>query len=107
MLQSEGQQYNFAVTGERLTKRVQEKLLAKILSFEVGWFDRDENTSAAICARLANEASMFRSFIAERISLLIQVSGSAFLAFGLGLVISWRLAIVIIAIQPLLIGSFY
>lgn len=101
------QQYNFSIMGECLTKRVREKMLRKILTFEIGWFDKDENTSAAICARLATEASMFKSFVAERISLLVQVFFSASLAYVLGLVIAWRLAIVVIAIQPLVIGGFY
>lgn len=101
------QHYNFAVMGERLTKRVREKMLGELLTFEIGWFDQDENTSAAICARLANEASMVRSLISDRISLLVQVSFSASLAFLFGLIVTWRVAIVMIAMQPLLVGSFY
>ncbi|KAF8399819.1 hypothetical protein HHK36_015691 [Tetracentron sinense] len=101
------QHYNFAIMGERLTKRVREKMLGKVLTFGVGWFDQDENTSAAICARLATDASMVRSLIGERMSLLVQVFTSATLAFVLGLVVTWRLAIVMIATQPFLIGSFY
>ncbi|PQQ05202.1 putative multidrug resistance protein [Prunus yedoensis var. nudiflora] len=52
------QHYNFAVMGECLSKRVRIKMLEKILTFEIGWFDQDENTSAAICARLTTEANM-------------------------------------------------
>ncbi|XP_050207914.1 ABC transporter B family member 15-like [Mercurialis annua] len=101
------QHYNFAVMGERLIKRVREKMLDKIFTFEVGWFDEDENTSAAISARLATEAQLVRSLIAERMSLLVQVFFSTSIAFVVGLLITWRVAIVMIAIQPLLIGSFY
>ncbi|TYH88608.1 hypothetical protein ES332_D01G199100v1 [Gossypium tomentosum] len=101
------QHYNFAIMGERLVKRVREKTLAKVLTFEIGWFDEDENSSAAICARLSTEASTFRSFIADRMSLLVQVFFSASLAFLFSLIVTWRIAIVMIAFQPLLIGSFY
>ncbi|PON42312.1 ABC transporter [Parasponia andersonii] len=101
------QHYNFALMGERLTKRVREKMLGQMLAFEIGWFDQDENTSAAICARLANEASMVRSLISDRMSLLVQVFFSASLAFVFGLIVTWRVAIVMIAMQPLLVGSFY
>lgn len=93
--------------GERLTKRVREKMLGKLLTFEIGWFDENDNTSAAICARLATEAYTVRSLIAERMSPLVQVSFSASLAFALGLLASWRVSIVMIAMQPLLIASFY
>jgi len=101
------QHCNFAIMGESLTKRVREKMLEKLLTFEVGWFDKDDNTSAAICARLATEANMVRSLIVERMSLLVQVFFSACLAFIVGLVVAWRVAIVMIAMQPLLIASFY
>ncbi|OWM76145.1 putative multidrug resistance protein [Punica granatum] len=101
------QHYNFAIMGESLRRRVQEQMLEKILTFEVGWFDRDENKSAAICARLASEASAVRSIIADRMSLLIQVFCSATLAFVFGLIVTWRVAIVMIAMQPFLIRSFY
>ncbi|KAF9606676.1 hypothetical protein IFM89_027720 [Coptis chinensis] len=101
------QHYNFAIMGERLTKRVREKMLEKVLTFEIGWFDRDENTSAAICARLATEANMARSLIGDRMSLLVQITVGASLAFVLGLIVTWRLASVMIAMQPFVIGCFY
>ncbi|VVA13284.1 PREDICTED: ABC transporter [Prunus dulcis] len=101
------QHYNFAVMGERLSKRVRTKMLEKILTFEIGWFDQDENTTAAICARLTTEANMVRSLTADRMPILVQVFYSASLAFVIGLIVTWRISIVMIAVQPLLIGSFY
>ncbi|KAI3702951.1 hypothetical protein L6452_28705 [Arctium lappa] len=101
------QHYNFAVMGEKLTMRVREKLLEKLLTFEIGWYDQDENTSAAICARLSTEANMVRSLVGDRLSLLTQAFFGAVFAYALGLVLSWRLALVLMAAQPLLIGSFY
>jgi len=52
------QHYNFAFMGEYLTKRVREKMLSKILTFEVGWFDQDQNSSGSVCSRLANDANV-------------------------------------------------
>ena len=52
--------YNFAYMGEYLTKRIREMMLSKILTFEVGWFDQDENSSGAICSRLAHDANMVK-----------------------------------------------
>ncbi|XP_058093668.1 ABC transporter B family member 15-like [Magnolia sinica] len=101
------QHYYFAIMGEGLTKRVREKMLEKLLTFEIGWFDREENTSAAICARLAAEANMVRSLVGDRISLLLQVTATATLSFTLGIVVTWRLGAVMIAMQPLIIGCFY
>ncbi|XP_068667390.1 putative multidrug resistance protein [Aristolochia californica] len=101
------QHYNFAVMGEKLTKRVREKMLEKMLSFEVGWFDQDENTTGAICARIATEANVVRSIVGDRLSLILQVATTAVSAFVTALVITWRLAIVLLAVQPLLVGSIY
>lgn len=52
------QHYNYAIMGESLTKRVRERLLARILTFEIGWYDDEENSSGVISARLATEASV-------------------------------------------------
>lgn len=52
------QHYYFAAMGEFLTKRVRERMLTKILTFEIGWFDMDENSSGAICSRIGTDANM-------------------------------------------------
>lgn len=56
------QHYNFAYMGEHLTKRIRGRMLSKILTFEVGWFDQDQNSSGAICSRLAKDANVVRVF---------------------------------------------
>ncbi|KAI3799160.1 hypothetical protein L1987_34450 [Smallanthus sonchifolius] len=101
------QHYNFAAMGEYLTKRVRERMLSKILTFEIGWFDRDENSSGAICSRLAKDASVVRSLVGDRSALLIQTFSSVIIACTMGLVIAWRLALVMIAVQPIIIVCFY
>lgn len=52
------QHYNFAAMGEHLTKRIRERMLSKILTFEIGWFDQDENATGAVCSRLAKDANV-------------------------------------------------
>ncbi|KAJ9540581.1 hypothetical protein OSB04_027087 [Centaurea solstitialis] len=101
------QHYNFAAMGEYLTKRVRERMLSKILTFEIGWFDKDENASGAICARLAKDASVVRSLVGDRSALLIQTISAVLIACTMGLVIAWRLALVMIAVQPIIIVCFY
>lgn len=101
------QHYNFGAMGEYLTKRIRERMLSKMLTFEVGWFDKDENSSGAVCSRLATEANVVRSLVGDRISLIVQTVSAVTIAFTMGLIIAWRLAIVIIAAQPLVILCFY
>ncbi|KAI6671228.1 hypothetical protein NL676_006113 [Syzygium grande] len=101
------QHYNFAYMGECLTKRLRERMLSKILTFEVGWFDQDENSSGTICGRLAKDASVVRSLVGDRMALLVQTVSAVTIAFTMGLVIAWRLALVMIAVQPIVIACFY
>ncbi|CAH8349306.1 unnamed protein product [Eruca vesicaria subsp. sativa] len=101
------QHYSFAFLGENLTKRIREKLLTKILTFEVNWFDEEKNSSSTVCSRLAKEANLVRSLIGERVSLLVQTISGVVIACTLGLVIAWRLAIVMIAVQPVVALCFF
>ncbi|KAL3685412.1 hypothetical protein R1sor_003434 [Riccia sorocarpa] len=101
------QHYFFAAMGELLTKRVRERMLAQVLTFEVGWFDQEENSSGAICGRLASEANVARSLVGDRISLVIQTTAAILVGSIVGLVISWKLTIVMIAVQPLVILCYY
>ncbi|PKA63590.1 Putative multidrug resistance protein [Apostasia shenzhenica] len=101
------QHYSFAVMGEHLTKRVRERMLSKMLTFEVGWFDEEENSSGAIYSRLAKDARVVRSLVGDRMALVIQTLSAIIIAFTTGLVIAWPLALVIISVQPLLIVCFY
>ncbi|KAI5665582.1 hypothetical protein M9H77_15435 [Catharanthus roseus] len=101
------QHYNFAAMGEYLTKRIRERMFSKMLTFEVGWFDRDENSTGAICSRLAKDANVVRSLVGDRIALLIQAISAVTIACTMGLVIAWKLALVMIAVQPLIIVCYY
>ncbi|KAL3629291.1 ABC transporter B member 15 [Castilleja foliolosa] len=101
------QHYNFAAMGENLTKRIRERMLSKILTFEIGWFDRDENATGAVCSRLAKDANVVRSLVGDRMALIIQTFSAVIIAFTMGLAIAWKLALVMIAVQPLIIICYY
>ncbi|PNY18107.1 ABC transporter B family member 15-like protein [Trifolium pratense] len=59
---------------EYLTKRVRESMLSKIITFEVAWFDCDENSSGAVCSRLANDANVGCKLNARQLLRLISIS---------------------------------
>ncbi|CAK9263783.1 unnamed protein product [Sphagnum jensenii] len=101
------QHYNFAIIGEYLTKRIRVQMLANILRNEVGWYDRDENASGAISSRLASDANMIRSLVGDRISLLVQVVGAMSVSFIVALIVLWKLALVMISVQPLILFCYY
>ncbi|GFQ08680.1 ABC transporter b family member 13, partial [Phtheirospermum japonicum] len=76
-----------------------------ILSNEIGWFDKDENSTGTLSAKLATDATLVRSAIADRISTLVQNIALAVTAFVIAFVLSWRIAVVVVATFPLLIGA--
>ncbi|XP_020260265.1 putative multidrug resistance protein [Asparagus officinalis] len=102
-----GQHYSFGVTGEYLTKQVRHLMLSKMLAFEVGWFDQEENSPGAIYSQFANDTYMVKSLVGDRMSLLIQTFSAIMIAFTMGLIIAWRLALVMITTQPIVILCFY
>ncbi|XP_059638896.1 ABC transporter B family member 15-like [Cornus florida] len=101
------QHYHFGIMGENLTKRVREEVFAKILTFEIEWFDQESSNSGALCSRLATDATMVRTLVADRLAFLTQAISSATLAVILSLLLAWKFALAAIAMQPLIIGTFY
>ncbi|GMP33970.1 hypothetical protein CsSME_00007054 [Camellia sinensis var. sinensis] len=101
------QHYSFGVMGENLTKKVRESTFAKIMTFEIEWFDQEDNSSGALYSRLATDATMVRTLVADILALVTQAISSATLSIILGLVLAWKLALAAIAMQPLIISTFY
>ncbi|KAJ4785049.1 ABC transporter B family member 1 [Rhynchospora pubera] len=91
--------------GENLTKRVREKMFTSVLRNEIAWFDREENSSARIAARLSLDAHNVRSAIGDRISVIVQNSALMLVACTAGFILQWRLALVLIAVFPLVVGA--
>lgn len=101
------QHYHFGVIRENLKRRVREASITKILTFEIEWFDQEHNSTGALCSRLSTDLTLVRTVVADRLSLLIQTISAATLAVIMGMVLAWKLAIVVTALQPFIIAAFY
>ncbi|CAF4300319.1 unnamed protein product, partial [Rotaria magnacalcarata] len=66
------QGYVFARPGEALTKRLRSKAFQAILRQDMTFFDREENITGALCARLATEASAVQCATGVRFGLIFQ-----------------------------------
>ncbi|XP_076895263.1 ABC transporter B family member 1-like [Bidens hawaiensis] len=93
------------IVGENLTKRVREKMLEAVLNNEMAWFDQEENESSRVAARLSLDANNVRSAIGDRISVIMQNSALMLVACTAGFVLQWRLALVLIAVFPLVVAA--
>ncbi|XP_022846703.1 ABC transporter B family member 1 [Olea europaea var. sylvestris] len=99
------QHFFWDVVGENLTKRVREKMFSAVLKNEMAWFDQEENISSRVAARLALDANNVRSAIGDRISVIMQNSALMLVACTAGFVLQWRLALVLIAVFPVVVAA--
>ncbi|CAF3325821.1 unnamed protein product [Rotaria socialis] len=91
------QGYVFARSGETLTKRLRSKAFQAILRQDMTFFDREENSTGALCTRLATEASAVQvvssitrahilSILFSITSAVVYFSTAAFISLGTFLV---------------------
>ncbi|KAM5565167.1 ABC transporter B family member 13-like [Rosa sericea] len=99
------QHYFYTLMGERLTSRVRLLMFSAILSNDVGWFDLNENNTGSLTSILATNATLVRSALADRLSTIVQNVSLAVTAFVIAFTLSWRIAAVVVATLPLLIGA--
>ncbi|XP_061363698.1 ABC transporter B family member 13-like isoform X2 [Gastrolobium bilobum] len=99
------QHYFYTLMGERLTARVRLSMFSAILNNEVAWFDLDENNTGKLTAMLAADATLVRSALADRLSTIVQNVALTVTAFVIAFTLSWKLASVVAACLPLLIGA--
>ncbi|KAL4464298.1 hypothetical protein ABPG72_011343 [Tetrahymena utriculariae] len=93
----------FTRVGEGLTLRVRQELLKKMLKMPGGWFDKPENNPGTLSARLASDAQLINGLTSNIIS--VQISNFSSLVTGLviAFVMSWRVALVSVAVCPLIV----
>ncbi|XP_024972070.1 putative multidrug resistance protein [Cynara cardunculus var. scolymus] len=101
------QHYYFGIMGENLTKRVREVIFAKMMTFEIEWFDQENNSTGALCSRLATDTIMVRNLVADRLAFFAQAISASVSAVILSMILSWKLAFVAISLQLVIIVSFY
>lgn len=80
-------------------------LKSAILSNEVGWFDSDENSTGSLTSKLAANATLVRTSLADRLSTVVQNVALMATAFVIAFTLSWRISSVVIATFPLLVGA--
>jgi ATP-binding cassette subfamily B (MDR/TAP) protein 1 len=87
----------FAMSGSQLTQRVRVKAFENLLCQEVAFFDRSENSSGAIAARLSSDAMAVQQMIGTRLGIVFETV--TMLSFGLiiGYLFNWKLTSVFLS----------
>ncbi|CAF4300811.1 unnamed protein product, partial [Adineta steineri] len=86
---------NFAVAATAFIKRLRIKALTAFFRQEVGWHDRQENNSTALCVRLSTDADDVKRLLNIRIIFVIQAIGTLFIGTIIGSIINWRLMLIV------------
>ncbi|KAK2412274.1 ABC transporter B family member [Trifolium repens] len=94
--------YFFAVAGSKLIKRIRLMCFEKIIHMEVGWFDKSENSSGALGARLSTDAASIRTLVGDALGLLVQDISTVITALVISFEANWQLSLIIIVLLPLL-----
>ncbi|KAF9617407.1 hypothetical protein IFM89_036328, partial [Coptis chinensis] len=95
--------FSFGIMGERLTLRTREMMFAAILRNEIGWFDDTNNSSSILSSRLEADATLLRTVVVDRSTILLQNISLTIISFVIGFILNWRITLVILAIYPLII----
>ncbi|XP_027360046.1 ABC transporter B family member 2-like [Abrus precatorius] len=96
---------SFGIMGERLTLRVREMMFSAILKNEIGWFDDTNNTSSMLSSRLETDATLLRTIVVDRSTILLQNIGLVVASFIIAFILNWRITLVVIATYPLIISG--
>ncbi|XP_043813018.1 ABC transporter B family member 13 isoform X2 [Manihot esculenta] len=99
------QHYFYTLMGERLTTRVRLSMFSAMLSNEIGWFDLEENNTGSLTSALSADATLVRSALSDRLSTIVQNVALTVTACVIAFTLSWRIAAVVVASLPLLVGA--
>ncbi|KAF8933275.1 P-loop containing nucleoside triphosphate hydrolase protein [Dissophora ornata] len=92
----------FLIVGERVTRRMRYLSYKSILSQEMAFFDRPENSTGALASRLASDAQQMFDMVSQVI--LTTVASLTTIAVGLGFSFSatWQMTLIILAALPII-----
>ena len=78
-----------------MTQRIRSKAFACLLRQEVAYFDRPENSSGAICARLSSDASAVQEMTGTRLGVICEAFALSCFGLIFGILFSWQLTIIV------------
>ncbi|KAK3445783.1 hypothetical protein EUGRSUZ_A01009, partial [Eucalyptus grandis] len=94
--------YLFSVAGCKLIERIRLMCFKKLVHMEVGWFDEPDHSSGAIGVRLSADAASVRALVGDALAQIVQSIVSAVAGLVIAFAASWQLALIILALIPLI-----
>ncbi|KAM5559067.1 ABC transporter B family member 9-like [Rosa sericea] len=97
------QNFLFAIAGGKLIKQIRSLTFQKVVHQQISWFDDPANSSGAIGARLSSDASTVKALVGDALALIAQNIATVIAGLIIGFTANWKLALIILAVSPLLI----
>ncbi|CAF4806773.1 unnamed protein product [Rotaria sp. Silwood1] len=99
------QSFFFSMSSEGLTFRLRFRAYQTMLKNNVSWFDRAENSTGILCARLSTEASAVHEATGVLLEIFLRSFANLAIGIILGLYASWQLTLLMCIFVPFLILS--
>ncbi|KAJ2949205.1 hypothetical protein O0L34_g6150 [Tuta absoluta] len=97
----------FGIAGAHLTERLRVRMFGHLMQQDIGFYDKQDNATGALCARLSSDAAYVRQATGQRIGVVLQSIGAVGGALVIAGLAEWRIALVALAFAPLLIVVVY
>ncbi|XP_038978077.1 ABC transporter B family member 11-like [Phoenix dactylifera] len=94
--------YFFAIAGSKLIRRIRLMTFEKVINMEIEWFDKAENSSGTIGARLSADAAAVRSLVGDALALIVQNTATMVSGLLIAFLANWQLSLIILALIPLI-----
>ncbi|KAK2584731.1 hypothetical protein KPH14_007064 [Odynerus spinipes] len=101
------QMYMFGLAGVRMTTRIRRITFGAMLKQEMGWFDDEQNSVGALCARLSSDAGAVQGATGSRIGAILQALSTLVLGIGLSMYYTWKMTLVSVVSIPLVLGAVF
>lgn len=94
---------SWCVLAENMTKKIRKDLYSTMLAKHMGWFDKKEHSPGQLTSILATEVQTLNGVSSESVAALFEAFAGLITGIVLGLIYQWQVALVAIAITPLMI----
>jgi len=99
------QQTSFNYVGEHLTQKIRNQTYLKILKMPIPWFEKPENSSGSLSARLVSDCKTVNGLITTYLSVIIQSLTTLIAGVVIAFIYEWRTSLVALGLLPLMIAS--
>ncbi|KAG0304859.1 Multidrug resistance protein 1 [Dissophora globulifera] len=92
----------FLFVGERMTRRMRYLSYKSILSQEMAFFDRPENSTGALASRLATDSQQMFDMVSQVILTIVSSIATISMGLGFAFAATWQMTLIILAAVPVI-----